>query len=816
MSKLVILNLGRGSLQNGFHFVTVVLQSESNFKTSQFQGSLPAAPNILDLYRRWQLLYDLIYSARSISIGLRQQEFIDEDIKIDESDITHVSDAEFDEVCKKLQKSLNNWLDYQDFRPIELQLRTKLSKSDEIRFIIQTEDSYLRKLPWHIWRFFEDYRLAEVALSPIEFESENQVVNSALRVRILAILGDSRGIDTDADKKFLENLSSDTETVFLVEPKRSELDEQLWDKQGWDILFFAGHSSSKADGETGFIHINPTERLAIGQLRNALKKAIERGLQLAIFNSCDGLGLAQQLDDLHIPQMIVMREPVPDKVAQEFLKRFLRGFADGKSFYLAVREAREQLQGLESEFPGASWLPVICQNPALASPTWKELREKTKGDAPKEPPQGGERSQSASSLWEHRQPKLNFKTVLMISFIVTSLLMGVRWLGMLQAWELQAFDHFMRARLQEKQDSRLLIVTVSEDDLKLKEQQQGKGSLSNIALARLLEKLAPLQPRAIGLDIYRDEPLQPKQASLATRLKTDDKFFAICKVSDRTKNHPGTPPPQEVPPERQGFSDVVPDSDGIVRRHLLAMQPADPTSPCTARYALNAQLAFHYLEKEGIYPKYTPRGDLQLGKVVLKRLQSHMGGYQQVDTGGYQILLNYRSNLGSPLEIAPTVTLTDVLRGKVNPEQVKDRIVLIGTTAPSFRDYSLTPYITEQGFSQEIPGVILQAQMVSQIISAVKDGRPLLLILPVWGEVLWIWGWSFVGGAIAWRYQSGRHLILAGGGAIGVLYILCLILFCSGIWVPLVPSALVLVVTGGTVAVYFTSQHSQRQLISTT
>ncbi|WP_414583055.1 eIF2A-related protein [Scytonema sp. PCC 10023] len=370
---LVILNLGRGTLQEGFHFVTVQLQLEGNSKTSQFQGSLPAAPNIIDLYRRWQLLYDLIYSARSINIGLRLSQLTDEDIKIDEADVTHVSDADFSNVCEELQNQIDNWLDTEAFRNIDRQLRMRLSHDDEIRVIIQTEDNLLRKLPWHIWRFFRDYRLAEVALSPIEFEPESQTKSSALRVRILAILGDSTGIDTDADKKLLSSLSDDVETVFLVEPKRHELDEQLWDKRGWDILFFAGHSHSRNDGETGHIYINPTESLTIPQFKNALKKAIECGLQLAIFNSCDGLGLAQQLDDLHIPQMIVMREPVPDKVAQEFLKRFLRGFADGKSFYLAVREAREQLQGLENEFPGASWLPVICQNPAELPPRWIDL-----------------------------------------------------------------------------------------------------------------------------------------------------------------------------------------------------------------------------------------------------------------------------------------------------------------------------------------------------------------------------------------------------------------------------------------------------------
>ncbi|SKB13866.1 hypothetical protein PL11201_530196 [Planktothrix sp. PCC 11201] len=32
-----------------------------------------------------------------------------------------------------------------------------------------------------------------------------------------------------------------------------------------------------------------------------------------------------------------------------------------------MREARERLQGLESEFPCASWLPVVSQNPAESS-----------------------------------------------------------------------------------------------------------------------------------------------------------------------------------------------------------------------------------------------------------------------------------------------------------------------------------------------------------------------------------------------------------------------------------------------------------------
>jgi hypothetical protein len=122
-----------------------------------------------------------------------------------------------------------------------------------------------------------------------------------------------------------------------VEPQPEKLNDQLWEK-GWDILFFAGHSSSQKKGQ---LQLNQTDSLTLEQLRYALKKAIAQGLKLAIFNSCDGLGLAHDLADLHIPQVIVMREPVPDRVAQEFLRHFLARF-QGDSLYILRCEKHEK------------------------------------------------------------------------------------------------------------------------------------------------------------------------------------------------------------------------------------------------------------------------------------------------------------------------------------------------------------------------------------------------------------------------------------------------------------------------------------------
>jgi CHASE2 domain-containing sensor protein len=105
-----------------------------------------------------------------------------------------------------------------------------------------------------------------------------------------------------------------------------------------------------------------------------------------------------------------------------------------------------------------------------------------------------------------------------------------------------------------------------------------------------------------------------------------------------------------------------------------------------------------------------------------------------------------------------------------------------------------------------MPGVIAQAQMVSQILSAVKDGRALLWVWPLWGDILWVWSWSLVGGVLAWRCRSTGYLGVSGGAALGVLYGFCFGLSTQSGWVPLVPSALALVATGCSVAVYTRSQ----------
>ncbi len=773
MSKLVVFSLLGGDLNKGFPVVMAQLWHHNQlFKIT---GSLPAVPELSELYQRWQLLYKAVHQR----LGSHQR------IKVHSQDITNISVNDFDEVCQQLQISINAWLKCESFQNIERQLRTLLNRDDEIRVIIETNIVLLHRLPWHLWNFFEDYPQAELGLSNHEYASPQVLQKSPTgKVKILAILGNRVGIDIDKDGSLLRGLT-DAQTMFLVEPTRKELDEQLWN-QDWDILFFAGHSASQTDGENGEIYINQTESLTIPQLKNALKTAITRGLKLAIFNSCDGIGLARNFADLNIPQMIVMREPVPDLVAQEFLKNFLVAFAGGKTLYLAMREARERLQGLENHFPCASWLPVICQNPTTVPTTWQELRDNFDNTK--------FMMGTASTKGKSSTSKSKLLTVVISTIIVAISTLGLRYLGVFENIELQTFDQMLRQRPQEDADSRVIVVEITEKDIQSRQETTvGLKSISDSTLAKLLNKLQKYQPRVLGLDIYRDfvdPPNKLKPIQLSSELSKDN-VVVVCKSRDSEYDPQGVKPPKEVPVERQGFSDAIKDSDGIFRRQILAM-PQDTSSPCETPYSLSFQLAARYLFSENIQSNLN-EDYVQFGSKVFKRLKpGRSGGYQEgVKLGGFQILVNYRD------ANYQKVSLEDVLSGKLNPNLFKERVVLIGVTANTISDMWSTPYSAAQQNYQAMPGVFIQAQMVSQILSAVLDNRSILWVLPFWGDILWICGWSVVGSLFVWRVRSLSEKGCAIFATVVILYGVCAIaLFTQGQWIPFIPSAFAVVTSG--------------------
>ncbi len=393
--------------------------------------------------------------------------------------------------------------------------------------------------------------------------------------------------------------------------------------------------------------------------------------------------------------------------------------------------------------------------------------------------------------------KIIKQPAIICSAIATILLFGIQRLGMLEPIELKVFDQMIQMRGNPGLDPRILVVGVTEKDL----EKLQKWPLSGEILDKLLTKLEGYQPRVIGLDIFRDLRVEPGHDKLLKHLQNSDRIISVCKHSDSVNS--ATPPPAGTQIEQVGFSDVVADTDDIIRRNLLLIQP-EPTSACTTPYSLGLQLALRYLGN--IQPKFSANKELQINHTIFKPLQSDSGGYEKVDTNGFQILLNYRSV--DPVKI---VSVSEVLANQINPALIKDKIVLIGSTAPSLKDIFNTPYSASQQENPKMAGVVVQAQMVSQILSAVLDKQPLFWFFPEWGEVVWIWVWSLGGGIIAWRIQHPLRLTLGTGVILTSLLGINYIIFTQAGWIPVVSPALGLIIATGSVVTYSAFRNKREQ-----
>ncbi|MGB0561554.1 MAG: CHAT domain-containing tetratricopeptide repeat protein [Spirulinaceae cyanobacterium] len=275
-----------------------------------------------------------------------------------------------DESAQDLSRAFNTWLQGPDFRELREKLIEELNKEEQIQFLIQTDDLGVQQLPWPDWDLFQRYPNASIdTTSPQAQTPQAKKISPperfTQRLRILGIVGASYDLDTASDRALLEALPAELVDVqVLHQPHLHELSDQLWE-QTWDMIVFAGHGDTDEAGQ-GFLELNDQgELLKFNEIWYGLRKAVRSGLQLALFNSCFGLGLlAQNLkDDAQIPHMIVMRDLVPDAIAQSFLKYFLQYFVAGEPIPIAANRARERLQALETTYPCATWLPVIWQNP---------------------------------------------------------------------------------------------------------------------------------------------------------------------------------------------------------------------------------------------------------------------------------------------------------------------------------------------------------------------------------------------------------------------------------------------------------------------
>jgi CHASE2 domain-containing sensor protein/two-component sensor histidine kinase len=378
----------------------------------------------------------------------------------------------------------------------------------------------------------------------------------------------------------------------------------------------------------------------------------------------------------------------------------------------------------------------------------------------------------------------------LIPGLATIAIVGLlKGLGHFQVWEWTVFDQMLRWQPPEPIDRRVLLVGITETDL----QRLGAYPVPDRDLVKLLKTLQASQPAVIGVDLFRDLPQPAADQRSDQRSDQPSGKRALTQMFQQSDNIVGidrflgnTPSPiisaaPGLPAERVGFADAILDRDGMLRRSLLG----DYDQQDQFRYALTTLLAEKYLKTHGI--ALTSGADnpdvMRFGAVEVPLFHANTGGYVQADAGGIQSLIRFRAG-ERPF---PVVSLIDVLEGRVPPDRIAGKVVIIGMMAVSAKDY-----VTSNAIASENPSLIygmeVQAHAVSQILAAVLDRRALI---QSWDEV-WDYVWIGIFGAwgllIGWRLRAPLRLL----GTVLISAVMLVLVSYGGLilgcWVPIVPA----------------------------
>ncbi|MEO0541125.1 MAG: CHASE2 domain-containing protein, partial [Cyanobacteria bacterium P01_A01_bin.105] len=354
---------------------------------------------------------------------------------------------------------------------------------------------------------------------------------------------------------------------------------------------------------------------------------------------------------------------------------------------------------------------------------------------------------------------------------ILGVITAIRLLGFLQGLEWKVLDWSLRVRPAEPVSDRITLVTITEADI----QASGEYPMSDATLAQTLKQIQAYNPRAIGLDIFRDLAVGEGQAELAEVFSQFDNLVVANKMLP-----PVVQGPTDLPEEQVGFVDALVDEDGSIRRSLLGAGDLDGQY----RLSFTVMIARQYLAPEKIILENGHRDPetMRFREAEIPQFRTNLGGYVRADARGNQTLINFRAGQ-APFE---QITYQALMNNNVDPDLLTDRVVLVGYNAVSAKDVVTVAALPGVNPSL-VPGVDVQAHAISQLLSATLDGRSFLRALPVLAEYGLLLASGLAGLLLArHKLRPSLHFLTVASSSSGLF-----LLFCSpivvGWWLPTVP-----------------------------
>jgi adenylate cyclase len=350
-----------------------------------------------------------------------------------------------------------------------------------------------------------------------------------------------------------------------------------------------------------------------------------------------------------------------------------------------------------------------------------------------------------------------------------------------ESLELRTYDRLVvSSATDDGPDPRIVLIEVTEADI----QALGHWPLTDSEVADAVERLHRLRPRAIALDMYRDiEVRDPSGESGRARLAAVFRQYphTIATMKFGGPHPPSIPPPAFLDGTRQvGFSDIVIDGDGNVRRALLYMEAHGTV---VSSVALRAALM--YLAAGGILPQPDASNPayLRLGAATFRPLQASDSGYVRPDVRGYQIMLDFAG--AAPFR---AWSLSALMSGDVAPSDIADRVVLVGVTAESVPDEFFVSHAPLHGARPATRGLVLHASVVSQLLRGALAGQRPIVPIQIWQEAVLLGLCSMLGAMLGLWTRSAARLLCVLAAGLTMQVALGTLALNARRWVPIVPA----------------------------
>lgn len=387
-------------------------------------------------------------------------------------------------------------------------------------------------------------------------------------------------------------------------------------------------------------------------------------------------------------------------------------------------------------------------------------------------------SDKAANLENDGSPgseRLSWRLTAILTLVATAIVLAVRALGGLEFLELAAYDQFLRLRAGHlEQPSNVAVIAIDDAELDRASWPYPDGDL-----AQLVQTGLDAGAAVVAIDIYRGTPVPPGSDDLNKVMAEAKNVVGVFKfgaTDDKTVKSPGA----IVSKLRIGFTDMLTDrGDALVRRSLL--YAGDGKSVATS---LAAQTARIWLKEKGIVPKAAPSNPrhLKLGEAVHVPLHKDFGGYRNMDAQGYQFLFDFRR---TPSQV-PTVKASELRAGTADPKVLSGRIVFIGVTSQSVKDYFAAP-VRAGADKRQIYGVYLHALAADQLVRMAMGETGVARSLPTALTIFLCALVAFISGAVIRARNLSQVQLL--GAAVLVLAVtgFSYVAFVFDWWVAMVP-----------------------------